>query len=127
MFQLSGKVKEIFEEQTFASGFNKREFVVTTAEDRYPQDISFECLKEKVSLVEELSKGEDITVFFDIRGREWNGKYFVNLSAWKIEKGTADDSDPGARENHSEPSSSAPRTRTKPAPSGEIDDEEVPF
>lgn len=124
MFQLSGKVKEIFEEQTFASGFNKREFVITTEEDRYPQDISFECLKEKVSLIESLQKGEDVTVFFDIRGREWNGRYFVNLNAWKIEKGTGSESGDDAPDSAG---STAPRARTKPAPSGEIGDEEVPF
>lgn len=118
MFQLSGKIKEIFDEQTFPSGFNKREFVVTTEEERFPQDISFECLKEKVSLIEGLEKGQSVTVFFDIRGREWNGRYFVNLAAWKIEKGGG----PGD-------SNEADTERSRPAstPSGEIGDEEVPF
>jgi len=26
-------------------------------------------------------------VHFDLRGREWNGKYFTNLNAWRLEKG----------------------------------------
>ena len=24
-------------------------------------------------------------VHFDLRGREWQGKYFTNLNAWKVE------------------------------------------
>jgi len=85
MYELTGTVKEIFEEQTFGSGFNKREFVVTDEADKYPQDIKFECVKEKVDLVNKLSKGDKVKVTFDIRGREWKGNYYVNLAAWKVE------------------------------------------
>ncbi|MEM8867843.1 MAG: DUF3127 domain-containing protein [Verrucomicrobiota bacterium] len=88
MYELSGTVKEIFEEQTFGSGFNKREFVVTT-EDKYPQEIKFECVKDKVELVNKLNKGEKVKVSFDVRGREWKGNYYVNLSAWKVESEAA--------------------------------------
>ena len=77
MHQLSGTVKEIFDEQVFDSGFNKREFVVTDEADKYPQDIKFECVKENVELVNKLNKGDRLKVTFDIRGREWQGKYFV--------------------------------------------------
>ena len=84
-FELSGTVKEIFDEQTFGSGFNKREFVVTTQGEKYPQDIKFECVKDKVQLVEKLNRGDKVNVTFDIRGNEWKGRYFVNLAAWKIE------------------------------------------
>ena len=84
-FELSGTVKEIFDEQTFGSGFTKREFVVTTQGEKYPQDIKFECLKDKVKLIEKLNRGDKVSVTFDIRGNEWKGRYFVNLVAWKIE------------------------------------------
>ncbi|MEN8734993.1 MAG: DUF3127 domain-containing protein [Lentimonas sp.] len=89
MHELSGTVKEIFEEQTFASGFNKREFVITSTADKFPQDIKFECLKDKVELVNRLNKGDQVKVTFDINGREWQGKYFVNLAAWKVEAAVA--------------------------------------
>lgn len=85
MFELSGTVKEIFDEQTFGSGFTKREFVITT-EDKYPQDVQFELHKDKTSLIDGISKGQMVTVSFDVRGREWKGRYFVNLAAWKISK-----------------------------------------
>ena len=84
MHQLSGTVKEIFEEQTFGSGFNKREFVITDEAEKYPQDIKFECVKDNVALVDKLNKGDRIKVTFDIRGREYNGRYFNNLQGWKI-------------------------------------------
>ena len=46
-YTVSGTVKCIFETHTFPSGFTKRELIVTTAEDRYPQDIKFTFVKEK--------------------------------------------------------------------------------
>lgn len=97
-YELKGTVKEIFEEQTFNSGFNKRAFVVTSEADKYPQDIQFECLKERVELVGKLSKGDKVTVSFDVNGREWNGKYFVNLVAWKIEAGSGSSAPAGGDE-----------------------------
>jgi len=85
MFELSGTIKKIFDEQTFGSGFNKKEFVITTAADRYPQDIKFETVKDKTSLLSPLQEGDKVKVSFDIRGREWKENYYVNLNAWKIE------------------------------------------
>lgn len=116
MYELSGTVKKIFDEQTFASGFNKREFVVTTSDDKYPQDIKFECLKDNVELVNKISEGEQVKVTFDINGREWNEKYFVNLKAFRIE-GAGAPADKGG-------SSSAPPPFD---PADEILDEEPPF
>jgi len=93
MHELSGKVKVILDEQTFASGFNKREFVVTDDADKYPQDIKFACVKDKVELVNKLSVGDKVKVTFNIRGNEYQEKYYVNLEAWKVESGGAASSD----------------------------------
>ena len=47
---VTGKIKLINDTQTFASGFSKREFVVTTAE-QYPQDIKFETIKDDFVII----------------------------------------------------------------------------
>ena len=83
-FEISGSIKSIFPEQTFKSGFNKREFLLTTKDGKFEQDVNFECVKDKVELVDHLKEGDAVTVSFDIRCREWQGKYFTNLVAWKI-------------------------------------------
>jgi hypothetical protein len=93
MYELTGSIKEIFDEKTFGSGFNVREFVVTTDADKYPQDICLQCVKEKVEMVNKLKKGEKVKVSFDLRGREYQGRYFVNLNAWKIEGAGASSGD----------------------------------
>lgn len=86
--ELEGTVKVLFDEQRFDSGFYKREIVIST-EEQYPQDIKFETLKDKTELLRDLNTGDRVKVFFDIRGREWNGNYFNNLVIWKLEKAGA--------------------------------------
>lgn len=85
---ITGRIKLIKDEQSFPSGFVKREFVVTT-EEQYPQDIQLELIKDKTSLISNYKTGDRIKVFFNIRGSEYNGRYFVNLQAWKIENSAA--------------------------------------
>ena len=87
MYEASGKIKLINDTQSFASGFTKREFVVTTAHDKFPQDLKFEVVKDKCSILDTFKSGDQVTVNFDIRGNEYNGKYFVNLSCWKLQNG----------------------------------------
>ncbi|MEM1113337.1 MAG: DUF3127 domain-containing protein [Pseudomonadota bacterium] len=83
-YELSGKIKLIQEPKTFESGFTKREMVVTVEDGKYPQEINLEFVQDKVALLDNLSPGQEVTVSFDIRGREYNGRYFNNLQGWKV-------------------------------------------
>ena len=83
-YDLTGKIKLIGEAKTFDSGLTKREMVVIVEDGRYPQEISLEFVQDKVSLLDNLQPGQEVTVTFDIRGREYNGRYFNNLQGWKI-------------------------------------------
>ena len=85
--EIVGKIKVINETQTFDSGFQKREIVVTT-EETYPQDIKLEFTKDKCSILDQYKVGQDVKVSFNLRGNEYNDKYYVNLQAWRIEEGT---------------------------------------
>ncbi|MEN7972202.1 MAG: DUF3127 domain-containing protein [Verrucomicrobiota bacterium] len=88
-YDLTGKVKVVMEAKTFGSGFTVREFVVTVEDGKYPQDICLQCVQDKVSLLDTLEVGQEVTATFDIRGREHNGRYFNNLQAWKVEAGSS--------------------------------------
>ena len=84
-YDLTGKIKIIQASQTFGTkGFTKRELVVTVSEGKYPQDIALEFVQDKVNLLDGFCVGQKVTVAFDIRGREYNGRYFNNLQAWSI-------------------------------------------
>ncbi len=88
--ELQGTIKKLFETQTFPSGFQKREMVLLTQE-QYPQPISIEFLSEKISLLDNVSEGDDVKIGINIRGREWTNpqgevKYFNSITAWRLEK-----------------------------------------
>ncbi|NRB62338.1 MAG: DUF3127 domain-containing protein [Saprospiraceae bacterium] len=88
-FEVVGKLHKKFETESKTSSFQAREFVIEVADGNYPQMVKFQLVQDRCGLIDEYSEGDQIKVHFDLRGREWNGKYFTNLNAWRIESGTA--------------------------------------
>lgn len=91
--EISGRIKKIFETQTFGSGFKKRELVITTQE-QYPQDILIEFTQDKTDLLNAVNAGDEVKISINIRGREWINpegvaKYFNSIQGWRLEKGGA--------------------------------------
>lgn len=88
--EIKGKVHEISPVQNVTETFKKRELIVEYAENpQYPEFIKFEALQEKTALFDPLKVGDQVEVFFNLRGRPWtdrNGKtaYFNSLIAWRI-------------------------------------------
>lgn len=83
-FEIEGVLHKKFDTESKTDSFQAREFVITL-EGNYPQFIKFQLTQDRCSAVDSVNEGEKIKVFFDLRGREWNGKYFTNLNAWKVE------------------------------------------
>lgn len=84
-FEIEGIVEKIYDIEKKTETFQTREFVIRT-EETYPQFIKFQTTQDKCNIVDTCSVGDKIKVYFDLRGREWQGKYFTNLNAWKLEK-----------------------------------------
>lgn len=70
-------------EKVGANEMDKRVFAIET-EGEYPQQIGFNLIKDKVNMVSTGDVGKSCEVSYNIRGREYNGKYYVNLAAWKV-------------------------------------------
>ena len=84
--ELTGKLVEKFEEQQISEKFKKREFVVETSENNFTEQIKFELVQDRTDIIDPYSIGEEIKVSFNLKGRKWNDKYFVNVQAWRIER-----------------------------------------
>ncbi len=87
-YQITGKLVKKMDIESKTSSFQTREFVIVTQE-QYPQYVKFQLVQDRCSVIDKFNENDEITVFFDLRGREWQGKYFTNLQAWKIEAGGA--------------------------------------
>ena len=86
-YEFTGTVKLIGElEHVGQSGFQKRLVVICDDADKYPQDVPFEFVGKKANEpnAKGILRGDKVTVKFDLRGREWNGKYYGSNNAWQI-------------------------------------------
>lgn len=81
---IKGKVILVGEVETVgASGFRKRLLVVET-EEKYKQKLPIEFVQDKVSLLENIYEGQDVDVSINLRGSQYNDKYYAQISGWKI-------------------------------------------
>jgi len=124
-FQLEGKLHRVFDTEQKTESFQAREFVVETADTQYPQLIKFQLTQDKCALIDNYTVGDELTVHFDLRGREWNERFFTNLNAWKIEQGGAGDSATATNTGNSGGKSQSAST---PASGATADfDDDIPF
>jgi hypothetical protein len=82
---IKGAIKLINPIKVISDKFSVREFVVTTPDAKYPQDILFQTVNDKMAVLESLGAGQQVEVSYNVRGREFNGRYYNTLDAWKIE------------------------------------------
>jgi len=87
-FTLEGTLHKIFDTVQKTDSFRVREFVVVT-EDRYPQTIKFQLSQDRCESIDTHSVGDPVSVDFNVVGKEWNDKYFVNLNAFRIAYGNS--------------------------------------
>jgi len=135
-FQLTGKLKKIDPIVKVSEKFSKREFVITDESSQYPQDILFQSVQDKCTLLDTFKVGDVVQVSFNLRGREWTSpqgevKYFNTMEAWRIEGSQAPASN--------EPAAPAPVAQTKTSQAKEpvaqvqntmvssTDDDDLPF
>jgi hypothetical protein len=82
---IKGAIKLINPIKVISDKFSVREFVVTTPDAKYPQDILFQTVNDRMDVLESLGVGQQVEVSYNVRGREFNGRYYNTLDAWKIE------------------------------------------
>ncbi len=129
-FEIEGKLVKAYDMEVKGTGsFRTREFVIETMET-YPQFVKFQSVQDKCDLLNQFQEGEIIKVSFDLRGRQWQDKYFTNLNAWRIEKSSNSPSPSAAPSGNASGSfdntpSSFPTSTSSGLTSGEAED--LPF
>ena len=93
-YELTGKLVAKFDTVQRTESFKTREFVVEKTDDINGSSIvnyvKFQCVQDKTTIVDRVNTGDDIKVYFNIKGSKWEkeGKtnYITNLDAWRIEQ-----------------------------------------
>jgi single-strand DNA-binding protein len=89
-FEITGKLYKKFATESKSEKFQTREFVIEVADGNYPQLIKFQLVQDRCQTLDNYNEGEEIKVHFDLRGREWQGKFFTTLNSWRIEHSTGE-------------------------------------
>lgn len=66
------------------NAWKKKEYVLETQET-YPKKVFFNFFGDRVDQFP-LEVGEDVIISFDIESREFNGRWYTDIRAWKAEK-----------------------------------------
>lgn len=91
-FAIKGKIVDSLQEVTGTSArgeWRRKEFVIET-DEQYPKKICFTLFNDKITLLEGYEVGADVEVSFNLESREYQGRYFHNVNAWKIDPITAE-------------------------------------
>jgi len=122
IYEFTGVVEKILPAQTFASGFVKRDVILTDlpgSGGKFPTHLPFTFKRDNIAALDKLREGAAVRIRFALDGRAWTAKdgtekYFVDLTGLSLLP--ADD---GA---------SSPADLPPPPPAGDaFGEEEIPF
>ncbi|MBN2487195.1 MAG: DUF3127 domain-containing protein [Bacteroidales bacterium] len=88
--EIQGKIIQLLPEQSGAGKngqWRKREYVLET-QDQYPRKVCFNMWGDKIDQ-NPVNIGDNVKVLFDLESREFNGKWYTDVKAWKIENQNA--------------------------------------
>jgi len=107
--EIQGNITHILPEQT-GEGKNgtwrKNRFVIET-QGQYPKNVCIDVWGDKFDQFQ-LAVGQSVTAHIDVESREWQGKWFTDVKAWKVEQGGSTAQQPVADQPFYEQPQTAP-------------------
>ena len=93
-YELSGKLVAKYDVVQRTGTFKTREFAVEKTDDiggrTVTNYVKFQSVQDKTAIIDKVNIGDEIKVYFNIKGSKWEkeGKvnYITNLDAWRIEQ-----------------------------------------
>ena len=86
---IEGTVKKVLPLQSGVSAtgkeWKKQDFVITTLE-QYAKDVCIQAFNKTTEYVDNLQEGDNVNVSFNLESKGYQGKYYTQVTAWKIEK-----------------------------------------
>lgn len=85
--ELSGKITHVLEEKSGSSArgpWRKQEYVIEIPGE-YPKQVCFMVWGDKIDQFG-IKQGDDMTVHFDLESREYNGRWYTDVKAWRVER-----------------------------------------
>ena len=87
--EIKGKIIQILEPVSGVSkagrDWTKQEFVIEVPDEQFPKQICFTLFGDKTGLLNGMQTGTEVNVSFSVESREFGGKWYHNINAWKVE------------------------------------------
>ena len=131
--ELTGKVFAVLPSQGGVSQKGNKwvrySFVIET-NDQYPKKVLFTCTDEEKWKTWNIQAGMNAQVSFNVSAREWNGKWFTDVEAWRVVS-----VDGGATNGNAQAQAPQPqgnqvvykKEKPEPEPQPSNDNDEMPF
>jgi hypothetical protein len=99
----------------------KQEFVIETQET-YPKKVCISLMGDKTQELSKFAPGSEVKVSLNLESREYNGKWYTNVNAWRIEAAGNGSSNAGGAGNDMDSMPEAPAYS-----SGDSSTDDLPF
>jgi hypothetical protein len=94
---VKGKIEQILKPESGVSRagkeWKKQDFVIET-DEQFPRKVCFTLFGDKVDQVSNIAQGQEVEVSFNLESREYNGRWYTNANAWKIDQVSEDNNLP---------------------------------
>jgi len=101
---------------TGRNGEWKKQDIIVETDGQYPKKVCISIWGEKINDAQ-LAIGNLLKIDFDVESREYNGRWYTDVKAWKIE--VADGNSPSTAKNTA--------TMDQPEPFGNDSEDGLPF
>lgn len=64
--------------------WSKQEFIIETQET-YPKKVMISTMNDKVTELERFNVGDMVTASLNIESREYNGRWYTDVRAWRLQ------------------------------------------
>ncbi|MEX2593020.1 MAG: DUF3127 domain-containing protein [Anditalea sp.] len=85
--EINGKIVQVLDEQS-GNGRNgiwrKRDYILET-KGQYPKKVCLTVWGDKIDQFE-MQAGDEVNVGIEIESREYNGRWYTDVKAWKVNK-----------------------------------------
>jgi hypothetical protein len=84
--QLTAKLVQLLPLQTGTgkNGAWKKQDIIVETEGQYPKKVCVSIWGDKIN-ESQLQVGSQLNISFDVESREYNGRWYTDIKAWKIE------------------------------------------
>jgi hypothetical protein len=89
-YDITGTIKRIGPIEQKSEKFSKRVLILDVEDGKYPQTVEFQATGDRCSLLDQFSAGDEVSIKWNLRGREWSGgpggpKVFNSCDIWKVD------------------------------------------